>query len=171
MYNVRRDAEALRKNLFKLCKHAQSLLEIGFNGGHSNALYFQSNSKLRVVSFDICYHKYTKPVVEHFKSLYDLTFVEGDSRIEVPKYVTDEKFDIIHIDGGHGADCAVNDLLNCARFAHKETLMVFDDSNFHEIHHILEANIAKGLIAEIDYGAFDLEQTHLHRIFRYRVVR
>ena len=38
--------ENLRYNIFTLCKNRQSILEIGFNGGHSVALYIFSNPNM-----------------------------------------------------------------------------------------------------------------------------
>ena len=167
MYVIREDAENIRQNIFKICKGSRNIIEVGFNGGHSCALYFHANSKIRVVSFDICLHRYTEKVAAYLKSRNDITLVKGDSRVEIPRYNTGETFDVIHIDGGHGTECATADLMNCAKFAHKDSLLIFDDSNFDDIHTLLETHIAKNLIEEIDYCQYRLEKSNLHRIFKY----
>mmetsp|Transcript_58571 Transcript_58571/g.117636 ORF Transcript_58571/g.117636 Transcript_58571/m.117636 type:complete len:389 (-) Transcript_58571:247-1413(-) len=41
-----------------------TLLEVGFNAGHSSAMALSSFPRVRVRSFDICHHGYTKPNYE-----------------------------------------------------------------------------------------------------------
>ena len=119
----------LRNNFFNIVKDAKNILEIGLNGGHSMAIFLLSNPKLEVLSFDICQHNYVKDIANYYKNKYNFNFVEGDSLITVKEYNNDKKYDIIHIDGGHYEKCVINDLINCKKFAHKDTLMIFDDTN------------------------------------------
>ena len=49
--------ENLRYNIFTLCKNRHSILEVGFNGGHSVALYTYSNPNILIKTFDICHQK------------------------------------------------------------------------------------------------------------------
>jgi len=54
----------------------------------------------------------------------------GDSTKSVPEYIknnNDIKFDIIYIDGGHEYNIAKQDLINCHKLAHKNTLVILDD--------------------------------------------
>ena len=54
----------------------------------------------------------------------------GDSTKSVPEYIKNNnniKFDIIYIDGGHEYNIAKQDLINCHKLAHKNTLVILDD--------------------------------------------
>ena len=159
----------LRKNLWKIAQKSKNVLEVGFNGGHSACLYFFAKPTLKLLSFDICSHKYTEPVVSFLKTKYDLEFVKGNSLSTVPKHDATNKFDMIHIDGGHGHQCALNDLLNCKKFAHDNTILVFDDCQHKPINTILENHIKTGLIKEVNYSDLDLEKCFFHRIFKYTI--
>jgi len=156
-----------RNNLYKIAKRSKTIVEIGFNGGHSSCLYFYANPNIKLLSFDICYHCYTPLVATYLQTIYDFEFIKGDSLTEVPKYSNDVIYDAIHIDGGHGDVCVINDIFNCKKFADENTLIVFDDSNAPSIHKILEQYIAKNKIKEINYSEYGLEKCFYHRIFLY----
>ena len=161
------DVEKLRHNLYKLAKMSNNILEIGFNGGHSCALYLYANPNIQILSFDICNHTYTYKCSKYLIDKYNLEFIEGDSNKTLPNYKVTIKYDIIHIDGGHGYDCAKNDLLNCQKFAHKNTLLVFDDANFPCIRELLTECLDNNKIKEINYKDKGLNKTSIHRIFYY----
>lgn len=156
----------LRENFYNIVKNKKNLLEIGLNGGHSMAIFLLSNPNLQVLSFDICFHKYVRDVAQYYKRKYNFEFIEGDSLITVKNYNNRTKYDVIHIDGGHDPKCVVNDLINCKRFAHKDTLMIFDDSNAPHIGKILNEYCQNGFIKEIEYSNV-IKKCYFHRIFKY----
>ena len=158
----------LRNNFFNIVKDAKNILEIGLNGGHSMAIFLLSNPKLEVLSFDICQHNYVKDIANYYKNKYNFNFVEGDSLITVKEYNNDKKYDIIHIDGGHYEKCVINDLINCKKFAHKDTLMIFDDTNAPHISQIINKYCKNNFIKEIDYSD-NLKKCFFHRIFKYNI--
>jgi len=110
-------------------KDIKNILEIGFNAGHSSEIFLLANPDCNVVSFDIGVHDY----VSIGKKYIDLTFpnrhtlIIGNSLETIPKYYPGFKFDIIFIDGGHSYKTAFNDIINCKRFAHENTILVIDD--------------------------------------------
>lgn len=117
----------------------QSILEIGFNAGHSSELFLK-NSNATVVSFDIGLHDYVKDG----KAFIDLTYpnrhelIIGDSTQSLPLYLSqypDKKFDLLFIDGGHSYEVAKADLENCRKFAHENSIVIMDDTVIHKRSH------------------------------------
>ena len=149
-------------------KDAKNILEIGLNGGHSMAIFLLSNPKLEVLSFDICQHNYVKDIANYYKNKYNFNFVEGYSLITVKEYNNDKQYDIIHIDGGHYEKCVIKDLINYKKFAHKDTLMIFDDTNAPHISRIINKYCKNNFIKEIDYSD-NLKKCFFHRIFKYNI--
>lgn len=105
------------------------IFEIGFNGGHSSDSFLRYNPNCKVVSFDIGEHSYVtqgKSYIDHnYPNRHEL--ILGNSEITIPAYDSLNKFDVIFIDGGHKYPTPKNDLENCKRFAHKNTLVIMDD--------------------------------------------
>jgi len=161
--------EFLRKNLFQLCKAANSIMEIGFNAGHSVALYTHANPNITVRSFDICIHKYTKLCAQYItdKTQYDFKLTAGDSKHTLKSYDPTSKFDLIHIDGGHGYNAASSDLTECKKFSTKDTLIIVDDAYLSAIAKLIHESVQANRIVEIDYPALNLSPTRYHRIFQY----
>jgi predicted O-methyltransferase YrrM len=110
----------------------KNILEIGFNGGHSADLFLKTNTNCNVLSFDIGHHTYVKIAKEFMDKTYPNrhTLVIGDSTKTVPIYQSDIKYDLIFIDGGHSYEVAKADLLNCKRLAHKDTIVIIDDTMY-----------------------------------------
>ena len=112
-----------------------SVMEIGFNGGHSAETFLKNNNSLTLTSFDLGFHDYV-PVAKEY---IDITFpnrhtlVLGDSRETLPKFIKnnpDKKFDVIFIDGGHDYEVASTDMTNCFHLAHENTIVIIDDTIF-----------------------------------------
>ena len=108
----------------------KNILEIGFNAGHSADIFLSYNTKCNLVSFDIGEHSYVKVGKEYIDKTYPNrhTLIIGDSTKTVPNYDTDHKYDLIFIDGGHSYQVAIADLLNCKKLAHKDTIVIMDDT-------------------------------------------
>ena len=167
--HTKKDKECVRFNLFSLCQNANNILEVGFNAGHSSYLYLYSNPKISITTFDICVHKYTKHVLKYLQNLnkYDIRLIEGDSTITLKEYEDKQKFDLIHIDGGHKLEVAESDIQNCLRFSHEKTLLIIDDSDNGDIKFLIDKYIKKIFIKEINYDELNLKKNNSHRIFKY----
>jgi len=112
--------------------NVKTVMEIGFNGGHSAELILET-SDVKLTSFDIGYHSYVKIGKEYIDNKYPErhTLIIGNSIKTVPDFVKNNsniKFDVIFIDGGHDYKTSKQDLLNCKELAHKDTIVIMDDT-------------------------------------------
>ena len=118
-----------------LCKDTKTIIEIGFNAGHSSEIFLK-NTNANVISFDIGYWK--DAYLNKGKEYLDITYPQrhsliiGDSTQSIPLFNYPIKADLIFIDGGHEYETAKADLINCKKFAHKDTILAFDDVYFIE---------------------------------------
>ena len=168
-FSIRKNIEDVRQNLIRVGELCSSIVEVGFNAGHSNMLFLLLNPKNNILNFDLMGHKYSEPCLEYLKSKYNVKMIKGNSIITIPEYEVECKYDAIHIDGGHGDTCAFHDLVNCRKFAHKKTLLIFDDTNSETITNILEFAIRCKWIKEINYDKQGFIKTTHHRIFNYNL--
>lgn len=107
-------------------------MEIGFNAGHSAEIFLDSNPHVKLTSFDLGEHDYVKVVKEYIDATYPgrHELILGDSTVTIPAHSYDSTYDLIFIDGGHDYEIASADLSSCARFAHKDTVVIMDDTMF-----------------------------------------
>jgi predicted O-methyltransferase YrrM/SAM-dependent methyltransferase len=128
-----------------------TVLEIGFNAGHSSELFLNCPTVSKVLSFDLNVHPYTKVGVEFMTKKFEdrFVFVPGDSRVQLPKYAEThpkEKFDLIFIDGGHEYHCCIADIRNSRRFAHRNTLVWIDDYYPEGVQAAVDQCVKEGII-------------------------
>lgn len=157
----------LRNNLVKLGCMYNNILEVGFNAGHSCALFAYRNKIKNFLIFDIGRWAYTQRCIDYFSSLYQVEYIKGDSKVTLPNYTGSLKVELIHIDGGHGVKTCELDIINCKKFANQETLVIIDDANFKRIRLLIEKFINEDLIIEIEAEDIGLRKTRYHRFFQY----
>jgi|SRR3984957_3683773 len=110
----------------------RTVLEIGFNAGHSSFVFLAARPDIQVVSFDLGEHSYVTQAKEfidkRFPGRHEL--VLGDSTITVPQFRArnpEARFDLAFVDGGHDYPVAVADLNNCRELVRAGGLVVMDD--------------------------------------------
>ena len=122
------------KDLISLTNKSLSVMEIGFNAGHSAEVFLQNNKDLTLLSFDLGEHHYVKLAKEYIDFIYPNrhTLILGDSTKTIPIYLENntKTFDVIFIDGGHDYEIAKSDLDNCLKLANKDTIVILDDTIF-----------------------------------------
>lgn len=114
-------------------KDITSIMEIGFHAGHSSETFLKTNMTAHVTSFDIGSYSYVKLGKQYIDNTFPTRheLLLGNSLTTVPEYTAshpDKKFDLIFIDGGHTYDVAKTDIMNCKKLAHKDTIVIMDDT-------------------------------------------
>ncbi len=110
----------------------RQVCEIGFNAGHSALFWLVGNDKVKLVSFDIAYVSYIKPMGIYVDATFPrrLQTVWGDSKVEVSKFFKENNVtcDVIVIDGSHVRADVLADLRNMrAAAASPRHLIILDD--------------------------------------------
>ena len=141
-FQIVHQVERLRELVYKTSP--KSIMEIGFNAGHSALLFLAiTPPETKVVSFDLGEYAYVFAAKRYIDSVFPgrHTLVTGDSTTTVPKYEEQVahrmknpltapplRFDFIFIDGGHQEDIPMKDILNSQRLAAgSHTIVAIDD--------------------------------------------
>lgn len=159
--------EQLRRNLFTLSHERSSVLEVGFNAGHSVALFLYANPDIEVLAFDLCEHAYAEPCAAYLGQQGYVSLVKGDSARTVPKYHQTRTFELIHIDGGHREIQTLLDIVNCRKFANEETILVVDDVYLDGSAAAIDYLRVQGVIAEVSSRNLGVVESAHHLFFRY----
>jgi predicted O-methyltransferase YrrM len=146
------ELQAKQRNLLRAANDAQTIMEIGFNAGHSLLLFLMKAPAARYVIFDICEHSYTRPCFAYLRQSFpaaQLTLLEGDSLQTVPAWIAanpGEHFDLVHVDGGHAAEIAKADLEGAIQVARTGGLIILDDTNDPAIRGQGDLNVQRGFL-------------------------
>lgn len=112
----------------------KTICELGFNAGHSAAIFLDSVPGARLVEFDWGETKWAAENQAMFKEAYGerFTYIQGLSTDVLPAYIangTHPLCDAIFVDGGKGEELRRLDVRNFAKLAHNETLLFGDEAN------------------------------------------
>uniref|UniRef100_A0A6C0JKB7 Methyltransferase n=1 Tax=viral metagenome TaxID=1070528 RepID=A0A6C0JKB7_9ZZZZ len=168
------DLYSKQLNLFWCGKQAiNNICEIGFNAGHSTMLLLlgRNDTPLNFTIFDIGHHSYTKPSYEYIKSKFshvNFEYVEGDSTITMPQWIIDHpelinKYDIVHVDGGHSEHCIFNDMKNTDLLVKKDGIVIIDDTNSCVINKFVDLYLSTGNYKELSLLS---TQGYPHRVIK-----
>ena len=137
---------AKRKNWAFFCLCGTSLLEIGFNAGHSALLALTANPMLRYIGIDLGGHPYTTACFEYLHSIFNdrVQLLIGDSRTVLKTFPQKSRqFDLASVDGGHDFEFVTSDLSEICRIGVQGTPIIIDDIGHPPIRAAILSAIAK----------------------------
>jgi len=120
-----------------------SVIETGFNAGHSCLTFLQYMEKQKhknyyVISFDLGNHFYSYYAMRYIDVIYPnkTMIIKGDSKKTLPLFNTLFKskkiFNLIFIDGDHRFEGAYNDIIQLKKFSDENTILFIDNSAPHK---------------------------------------
>ena len=134
------DFTSKQQNLVSLLlnQNVEQVMEIGFNSGFSSLLMLIANPYVKLTCVDIGEHKYVKPCFEVLQKEFGerIQLVIGDSVQVLADMALPNKFDMIHVDGGHNTFLTSNDIINAHRLVKPGGVIVLDDYDFEELHRV-----------------------------------
>jgi FkbM family methyltransferase len=177
-YQIVHQVARLRELIYQTSP--KSIMEIGFNAGHSALLFLAiTPPETKVVSFDLGEYAYVFAAKRYIDLVFPgrHTLVTGDStttvskyeeqvahRMNNPKTAPPLRFDFIFIDGGHQGDIPMKDIMNSKRLAAgAHTVVAIDDisrDQAHQAHYTVEPTkawnemISAGVIIEEGYDDY-----------------
>jgi len=137
-------------NIVNVAQHANNIVEIGFNAGHSCLLMLLSNPNCNIVAVDICQHPYTKKCFQYLNLMFPgrLSLIEGISYTVMCQEFNSEPFDLIHIDGAHDIRTANLDFYTSTKKGKNGTVVIFGDTQIPHLQMLWDGYIRDGLIVE-----------------------
>jgi hypothetical protein len=115
-----------------MCAPRLPLAQVGFNAGHSTAIWLASNPTVQVRSFCLLDRSWSAGAVRVLQDMFPgrLSVFKGDSAKSIPRWSAanpDFVCDLIHIDGAHSYVHVVADFINLRAHARSHSLFMFDD--------------------------------------------
>jgi predicted O-methyltransferase YrrM len=161
-------------NIQKLSLGKKYICEIGLNAGHSLLIMLENNPTAEYLVFDLNIHKYTEHCLWYIKEQYPgtkITSVFGDSRFTMMEYISKNsneynKYELIHIDGGHDTDVVISDFNNCKLLSAKNGITIFDDYDYQNIKDVIDNKLFSEEIEPVD--DLELVKTDLHFIYKLK---
>ncbi len=145
---------------------ARSVLEIGFNGGHSAAIILGQAGDRSLLAIDGGEHRYASGCAEVIRGAHAGRFDVrwGTSANILPRLQPTEvqRLDLVHIDGGHGAEVFNEDLAWFVNSVRPGCRLLVDDAYVPHIRERLLALCDGGILSEIDPG---LESSGENRLY------
>jgi Methyltransferase domain len=157
-----------RRNFAFFCSAGNSLLEVGFNAGHSCLLALTINKELMYTGIDIGRHDYTLGCYEYLKSVFGsrVRLIIGDSRQALPLLRdVGESFDLYHVDGDHGREVFQADMYTILGMGTGKATVLVDDTWLPGVDYLCDYLLMQGRLSRIEFARLWFEET-THRVFR-----
>ena len=106
-----------------------AVCEVGFNAGHSAAVWLITNPSITMHAFDLFKTNESRRCFAVLQSLFPGRLVghSGDSLRTVPATTLQRPCALVHVDGKHSYDNTLRDALNLVPKASPDALFLFDD--------------------------------------------
>lgn len=126
---IREHSDKLLETIKKYSEFKNArILEIGFLAGHSAELFLTQDESVSVTSIDTGSFQSVKAgkkyIDTHYKNRHMLLIGHSNEILETMN--TEEKYDIILIDGSFEYDVVKKDIILCKKFAKEETIVIIN---------------------------------------------
>eukprot|EP00929_Paragymnodinium_shiwhaense_P108564 TRINITY_DN74884_c0_g1_i1.p1 TRINITY_DN74884_c0_g1~~TRINITY_DN74884_c0_g1_i1.p1 ORF type:complete len:298 (-),score=55.67 TRINITY_DN74884_c0_g1_i1:149-1042(-) len=133
----------------------KNICEIGFNAGHSAAIYLNANPQANLYSFDIAQFKYTVGNLQLMKELFPerFDFIVGPSATAVPEFhqmKPDVKCDVISVDGDHSTEGTYADLVAMREMASCRNWVLMDDAGWKSTNAAWQKAKDEGILTQVE---------------------
>jgi len=133
----------------------RNICEVGFNAGHSAAVFLNANPDARMISFDIGQFPYTRGNAQLMKELFGerFNYVEGPSERTVPEFYQvnpDVKCDVVSVDGDHSTEGTFSDLANFRQLASCRNWVLMDDAGWSSTNSAWQKAKDEGIITQVE---------------------
>mmetsp|Transcript_47832 Transcript_47832/g.104113 ORF Transcript_47832/g.104113 Transcript_47832/m.104113 type:complete len:284 (+) Transcript_47832:52-903(+) len=133
----------------------KNICEVGFNAGHSAAVFLNANPEATVYSFDIAQFIYTRGNLALMKDLFGsrFEFILGPSADTLPEFSRrrpDVKCDVISIDGDHSHEGTYADILNFRKLASCRNWVFMDDAGWNSTNSAWQRAKDEGIITQVE---------------------
>eukprot|EP00434_Breviolum_minutum_P007551 symbB.v1.2.006665.t1/scaffold372.1/size218212/17 len=133
----------------------KNICEVGFNAGHSTAIYLNANPEAKVFSFDIGQFPYTRGNSKLMKSLFPERFeyISGPSAETVKAFGEerpDVRCDVISVDGDHSTEGTLADLENFRKLASCRNWVLMDDAGWNSTNSAWQKAKDAGILTQVE---------------------
>lgn len=131
------------------------ICEVGFNAGHSAAVFLNANPEAVLHAFDIGQFPYTRGNSDLMKELFGerFDFILGPSETTVNEFKRqnpDVHCDVISIDGDHSTEGTLADLRNFRELASCRNWVLMDDAGWNSTNTAWQRAKDEGIITQVE---------------------
>ncbi|CAE7365315.1 unnamed protein product [Symbiodinium natans] len=133
----------------------QNICEVGFNAGHSTAIYLNANPQAKVYSFDIGQFPYTRGNAQLMQELFPdrFEYISGPSAETVKAFAEerpDVRCDVISVDGDHSTAGTLADLENFRKLASCRNWVLMDDAGWNSTNSAWQMAKDLGILTQVE---------------------
>ena len=123
--------------LFEFVKQhkPKTILEVGFNAGHSACCFLNASPNATMYTFDVCQYGFEKQGLQVLQQYFNIQLIEGNSKETLPKWLEENNilFDLMFIDGDHRYPTALSDINTSIPFLSSKGHIIVDDAELEPV--------------------------------------
>jgi hypothetical protein len=151
---------------------ARSVLEMGFNAGHSAAIILGHGDDRSLLAIDIGEHVYASgcaDVISHaYPGRFEVRWGASANQLPLLQPTEVQSLDLVHLDGGRGAEVFNGDLAWFLDSVRLGCRLLVNDAFIPRIRERLLALCNEGILIEIDPGLKSSGENRLYSLVRRR---